>query len=413
MSRRELESLLGRDERSRAREDADARGARGVDGASTPFGGFVDDAARNGERRAEDGGRAYEGTLCGRAVPESAAFAIASALCVMFIGASCYFEEYMYRSLPSFDYYWTVALAELLVFTLISSASSMAWGGAVRGRKAPLELYFAQAVLLAAYSATGKLCYKWINYATGTVLRSSKLVFTMGISAVWLKRRYRTHQMMAALLLVVAVAFFGFAEHQVGQNAGVAVLSEAEGDEMSVEDMQLGADAKFALGFGLSVLAIFLGSLQSNVSEHAMRNYGASVEENILYSNAIGTIFAFVAVALIEGTESLRYIRRTPGAFSLLLARSVTFYFGAYMFSVIAKHFGATAATAVSTIRKALTVIVSFVAFPADKPFAGYFVYGLLIFLLSVVVESSQLIRECFERVAKARRGGYARDESV
>ena len=60
-----------------------------------------------------------------------------------------------------------------------------------------------EALLLAAYSAVGKLCYKWINYATGTVLRSSKLVFTMIISMFWLQRKYKAHQIVAAALLVV------------------------------------------------------------------------------------------------------------------------------------------------------------------------------------------------------------------
>ena len=154
----------------------------------------------------------------GAEMSENAAFAVAGTCAIVFVGASCYFEEYAYKSLPNFDYYWTVALAELMVFALISSASSIADGTLFAKRKAPLELYALQASLLAAYSAVGKLCYKWINYATGTVLRSSKLVFTMAISAVWLRRTYKPHQVVAASLLVVAVAFFGIAERELGSN---------------------------------------------------------------------------------------------------------------------------------------------------------------------------------------------------
>ena len=65
------------------------------------------------------------------------------------------------------------------------------------------------------------------------------------------------------------------------------------------------------------------------------------------------------------------------------------------MFSVIAKHFGATAATVVTTFRKALTVIISFVAFPADKPLNGYFMHGVAFFLLSIIVESHKLSQAC------------------
>ena len=344
----------------------------------------------------------------GAEMSENAAFAMAGTCAIVFIGASCYFEEYVYKSLPNFDYYWTVALAELMVFALISSASSIADGTLFAKRKAPLELYALQALLLAAYSAVGKLCYKWINYATGTVLRSSKLVFTMAISAVWLRRTYKPHQVVAASLLVVAVAFFGIAERELGSNEATmptpATATTNDGEAV----LGLSEDVKLALGFGLSVVAIFLGSLQTNVSEHAMRNYGAGVRENILYTNAIGTVFAFLFVVIFEGSGSITYLRTVKGAFVLLFARSVTFYFGAYFFSTLTRHFGATSATAVTTVRKALTVISSFILFPKDKPFAGFFVYGLFFFLLSVLAESSLHIRAFFHRVRAGRRGEYS-----
>jgi len=385
--------------------DDDEDGAQVEAGRSTPPGGAGSDAEATSASRAADGGRAYGGKLMGCPMAESAAFALASTCCIVFIGASCYFEEYVYKSLPNFHYYWTVALAELLVFSLISSASSIADGTLFAPRKAPFELYLIQALLLAAYSAVGKLCYKWINYATGTVLRSSKLVFTMIISMFWLQRKYKAHQIVAAALLVVAVACFGIAEHDLS-GGKEEPINMSEVDPVAI--LGQGDDVKLLLGFGFSAFAIFLGSLQTNVSEHAMRNHDAGVRENILYTNVIGTVFALAGVVAFEGSSSLVYLRTTKGAFALLLARSVTFYFGAYFFSVLTRHFGATSATAVTTLRKALTVILSFVLFPSDKPFTGYFVYGLLFFLLSIFVESAPMFNACVERVHRARRGEYS-----
>lgn len=371
------------DAKATTSDRGDAEDARGWDDGDVP--------------RAEDGGRAYEGRLLGVRMSETAALVTASTACIGFIGASCYFEEYVYRSLPNFDYFWTVALAELVTFASISAASSLTDGTLTRARKAPIKLYVIQALLLAAYSAVGKLCYKWINYATGTVLRSSKLVFTMVISVAWLKRKYKPHQVAAALLLVIAVAFFGVAEHEQHSTPIDADSSDivSPNAEIVTDESSLGLseDVRLALGFGLSVFAIFLGSLQSNVSEHAMRNHGADVRENILYTNAIGSIAAFVGVAYFEGSDSIRYLRETPGAAGLLLARSVTFYFGAYFFSLLTRNFGATLATAVTTIRKVLTVIASFILFPSDKPFDGYYVYGVALFIAAVICESIHHVR--------------------
>ena len=396
------------DARAREREtdddDDDDDGEQAEAGRSTPPGSAGSDADAASVVRAADGGRPYGGKLMGCPMAESTAFALASTCCIVFIGASCYFEEYVYKSLPNFDYFWTVALAELLVFSLISSASSIADGTLFQPRKAPFELYLIQALLLASYSAVGKLCYKWINYATGTVLRSSKLVFTMTISMFWLQRKYKAHQIVAAALLVVAVACFGIAERDLGGGKQHDNISDVD----PVAVLGDGKDVKLFLGFGLSAFAIFLGSLQTNVSEHAMRNHDAGVRENILYTNVIGTVFALAGVVAFEGSSSLVYLRTTKGAFALLLARSVTFYFGAYFFSVLTRHFGATSATAVTTLRKALTVIFSFVLFPSDKPFTGYFVYGLLFFLLSVFAEAAPMFNSCIERVHRARRGEYS-----
>ena len=46
-------------------------------------------------------------------------FLILSVVTIGLIGASCYFEEWMYKVLPDFNYYWTVALAELAVFSVV------------------------------------------------------------------------------------------------------------------------------------------------------------------------------------------------------------------------------------------------------------------------------------------------------
>ena len=126
----------------------------------------------------------------------------------------------------------------------------------------------------------GKLCYKWINYATGTVLRSSKLVFTMIISMFWLQRKYKAHQIVAAALLVVAVACFVHCEPRF-ERGKEEPIDMSEVDPVAI--LGQGDDVKLLLGFGFSAFAIFLGSLQTSVSEHAMRNHGLGVGEYFVH----------------------------------------------------------------------------------------------------------------------------------
>ena len=113
------------------------------------------------------------------------------------------------KALPGFDYFWTVAFAELLVFSVMSIAGAFATGtlGALlRDRKAPLYKYVLQAAVMAVYAAVAKIAYKYLNYATATVLRSSKLVFVMAISVVWLGRKYSASEYASAVAMIAAVA---------------------------------------------------------------------------------------------------------------------------------------------------------------------------------------------------------------
>ena len=84
----------------------------------------------------------------------------------------------------------------------------MSVGGAIMGgtlgapRKAPLRLYIMQAIVMAVYAAIAKIAYKYLNYATGTVLRSTKLVFVMAISVAWLGRSFSGWDYAAASAMI-------------------------------------------------------------------------------------------------------------------------------------------------------------------------------------------------------------------
>ena len=60
-------------------------------------------------------------------------------------------------------------------------------------------MYALQATVMAVYAAVAKIAYKYLNYATGTVLRSTKLVFVMLISVGLLHVCVRNYKMNAAI----------------------------------------------------------------------------------------------------------------------------------------------------------------------------------------------------------------------
>ena len=323
----------------------------------------TDVRARREENDADEGD-----SLCGVRLGFDGVFATLSVTFIVCVSVSCVAEEAMYKHLPGFDYFWTVALAELLVFTLASFAGAAcagSLGSVLRDRRAPLRLYVAQAIVMAIYAAIAKIAYKYLNYATGTVLRSTKLVFVMAISVVWLGRSYAPVEYAAAVAMIVAVACFGLGEESAGT----------------------GHDENHAMGYVLSLAGLALAALQTNMAEHAMRDHGASTLENMLYVNGIGLVVVAAVAAYVDGAEAVTFLRETPHAMDLLAARSVTFYFGALTFTELTRHSGATPATTVATARKGLTVLGSFLLFPGDKPMSAWFTIGVAAFLGAIALE--------------------------
>ena len=82
-----------------------------------------------------------------------------------------------------------------------------------------------------------------------------------------------------------------------------------------------------------------------------MRDHGASTLENMLYVNALGLVVVAAAAAAVDGRGG-GYMARTEHALTLLVLRSLTFYFGALTFTELTRFCKATPATSVATARK-------------------------------------------------------------
>ena len=315
-----------------------------------------------------------------------AAFLALSTLTVLALGLSCVAEEYIIKQIPGFDFFWFLACSELVVFSALTLAVQKLGcdpnakigeeekeddcdenEGKWHATKAPKGTLIAGGILIALYTSLGKFAYKYVNYATGTVLKSAKLIPVMVVSVVWLRRKYEPTDYVACFLLVAAACEFGLGEHENS-------------------DKTENPSENYAFGVALSLITIGIGAFQSNVTDRILRDYGATVGENMLWTNAVGAVFIFFFVVILE-PHAFMFFWETPLYFMLLTFRSVSFFVGAWLYTVIVKYFGAVAAVAVTTTRKLLTVIGSFVFFSSDKPFTTTYAIALGLFIAAVACE--------------------------
>eukprot|EP00435_Cladocopium_sp_Y103_P023793 s80_g5.t2 len=124
----------------------------------------------------------------------------------------------------------------------------------------------------------------------------------------------------------------------------------------------------------------------NRVREQFTLMMGCSASEVVLYSSALGSVWALLAEAFTaELLPALRHSWDHLEAVPLMLFASVFGYIAQSGVLLLIKHFGATAAEIVKSCRKVTTILISFMVY--GKPWNGYHVAGTLLFVNSVAVE--------------------------
>jgi len=287
-------------------------------------------------------------------------FVILSLSVFFFFMASSWMEEYMFKSLPSFQFGWYLTFFELLCFTVFSAGERKYAGQDIFEHKATLRghLYIAVAMTFARGLTNTSLQY--LNYPTQVIFKSMKLITVMIGSVVMLRKSFSKYEYLSVAMLV-----------------GSAVL-------FSLGDVDVAPEAS-TYGLIVVVLSLVADSFHSNTQEMVLRNQKAPTSEVMFYSNMFAAGCSLVYCLLTgELFEALAFGAQHPILYILFISRSVVIFLGVQSFLTMMKHFGAVTATTVTTVRKILTILASFIFFP--KPFTIKYFYGIVMFVASVVV---------------------------
>lgn len=323
--------------------------------------------------------------------PKTAQLAILSAGVFIFFLLNGVFEEFTFKKLPEkFTFGWTLTFFELVSFSGFALLQRLGQpsgdGRGATGHNAALSRHLAVAVAMTASRGLTNVSLEYLAYPTQVIFKSTKLLAVMAASILFLAKRYAGLEWLAAFLLVVSAAFFSLGDVSVEPNwshTGVVIVV-----------LSLVADAAHGLSQDL-----------------VLNKHRASVLETMLYTNFYGAgLTALVIFGKGELFPAYAYLQRHPEALALFIARSFTIYLGVLCFAQLIKTFSVVLATAVTTVRKILTILLSFVLFP--KPFTLMYVYGLVVFTLGVVVQTYHK-RNMSMQAAQAARAGLTRGASV
>lgn len=267
-----------------------------------------------------------------------------------------YVQEWIFRTgMKPFGWYLTlVQFALYAVFGMVETSFK-----ADKTRKIPLKTYSILAFLTVATMGLSNTSLNYLNYPTQVIFKCCKLIPVMIGGIIIQGKTYKPIDFVACISMSVGLILFTLADSTVQpefNHTGVILIS----------------------------LALCADAVIGNVQEKALKAHKSSNTEMVLYSYGIGFIYIFIGLVFSGGLwPAFKFCSQNPvQAYGLAFIFSITGYLGITFVLTLVRAFGALLAVTVTTGRKAVTMVLSFIFFA--KPFTIHYVWSGGIVLLGI-----------------------------
>lgn len=283
-------------------------------------------------------------------------FVLCSSAILFFFVLYGYLQEFIFAYGDFKPFGWHLTLMQFLYYSLFGFVELQFKQNSER--RIPIRIYCFLAFLTVTTMGCSNTSLGFLNYPTQVIFKCCKLIPVMFGGMVIQKKVYNRFDFMSVTLMTFGLIFFTIADQKASPNfnmVGVALISAA-----------LMADAVIG-----------------NVQEKMMREYKASNCEMVLYSYSIGFVYILIG-EMVTGTftPAFTYFNEHPKVYLLSFLFSFVGYLGILFVLSMVKTYGALLAVTVTTFRKALSIIMSFIFF--TKPFTLQYVWSGLLVLLGI-----------------------------
>lgn len=225
-------------------------------------------------------------------------------------------------------------------------------------RHIPYKIYALVALLTVGTIGCSNASLTYLNYPTQVIFKCCKLIPVM-IGGIFIQgKKYGFLDFSAAFLMTIGLIFFTLADVSLSPSfdmRGVALIS----------------------------LALLADACIGNVQENAMKKLKASNAEIIFYSYLMGSAYLFLGLVLTnQFIEPMRFVMERPTLLVRIFVFAFSGYIGLQFVLALVRIFGAFIAVTVTTCRKALSIIVSFMFF--TKPFTIQYVWSGMIVVFGI-----------------------------
>jgi len=309
-------------------------------------------------------------------------FAMLSFGVMFFFLANGFLEEYLFKSLSDFHYGWYMTAFELLCFAGFAVLERYAKGessgienGGVLAHRAAIKHHLLVAFCMSASRGLTNQSLEYLNYPTQVIFKSMKLITVMIGSLFILKSKFTVLEYVSAIALVMSAILFS-----LGDSTAAPMINGS-------------------VGIIIVLLSLVADALHSNTQEQLLKQHQASILEAMLYTNIFASVMCWFWV-MVSGElwPAMTYCNAFPIAYVLFVVRAAVIYLGVLCFVLMINAFGVVHATAITTVRKILTIIISFILFP--KPITSRHVWGFIIFSAGISLSIWDKKREVAKKKA-------------
>ncbi|XP_009601267.1 UDP-galactose/UDP-glucose transporter 4 isoform X2 [Nicotiana tabacum] len=268
-------------------------------------------------------------------------------------------EEYVYNRLQ-FSYGWYFTFVQGWVYVALIYFNGFTPKQMVNSWRTYFKL---SAVLMGSQGLT-KGALAFINYPAQIMFKSAKVlpVMVMGAFIPGLRRKYPPHEYISAILLVVGLILFTLADAQTSPNfsiIGVLMIS------------------------GALIMDSFVGNYQEAIFK---MNPNTTQMEMLYCSTIVG--FPILIVAMIvtgELRKAWPSCAQHPYVYGVLVFEACATFVGQVSVLSLIAIFGAATTTMITTARKAVTLLLSYMIF--TKPLTEQHGTGLLLMAMCIIMK--------------------------
>lgn len=267
-----------------------------------------------------------------------------------------YFQEYIF-AFPGFKPHgWYLTLVQFFCYAAFSCFERTVCR--IPRSQIPMKIYMMLALMTLGCIGFSNSSLIYLNYPTQVIFKCCKLIPVMTGGIFILKRKYKSIDYAATFFMVLGLIAFTLANSQLSPDFNV---------------------------FGIIMIscALLCDAVMGNYQEKVMKEHEVPNAEIIFFAYLFGFLYLFVAMFVSNHLFSaFVFCAQHSLVYVYILMFCTTGYFGIQAILTLVKKYGALTAVTVTTLRKAVSIVISFILY--NKPFTITYLWSGLLIVLGI-----------------------------